>query len=241
MSTISPILIFKVARSEVLHLDSFHTLPYTNNSSTSIASHQRPFIFQFPHVSKGEMIMDRVDGISRSPLVHLNDFVLPDFFDHGPDFDPFARLIPGDTVPPHGTVPGGVDDGQFGSGNLEDVLGFNHPGIEDSNFALDGFPSFAEDLMDGEEDGLDDDEDDDDFSSGTTATMKTTSAATTPSPRTRTKNTKIDRSRTLISERRRRGRMKEKLYALRALVPNITKVLTLLILSTECFTRVQNS
>lgn len=38
------------------------------------------------------------------------------------------------------------------------------------------------------------------------------------------RKTKADRSKTLISERRRRGRMKEKLYALRALVPNITKV-----------------
>lgn len=35
---------------------------------------------------------------------------------------------------------------------------------------------------------------------------------------------KRDRSRTLVSERRRRGHMKEQLYELRSLVPNITKV-----------------
>ncbi|KAG9449531.1 hypothetical protein H6P81_009496 [Aristolochia fimbriata] len=47
------------------------------------------------------------------------------------------------------------------------------------------------------------------------------SGATTPIGKS---GTNADRSRTLVAERRRRGRMKEKLYALRSLVPNITKM-----------------
>ncbi|GJU52024.1 transcription factor FER-like iron deficiency-induced transcription factor-like protein, partial [Tanacetum coccineum] len=51
--------------------------------------------------------------------------------------------------------------------------------------------------------------------------------ATTHNPDTQRRSgggVKGDRTRTLISERKRRSGMKEKLYALRALVPNITKM-----------------
>nr|GMD24107.1 high mobility group B protein 6-like isoform X2 [Ipomoea batatas] len=47
------------------------------------------------------------------------------------------------------------------------------------------------------------------------------SSETTPEK----KGTKADRSKTLVCERKRRGRMKEMLYSLRSLVPNITKFL----------------
>jgi hypothetical protein len=79
--------------------------------------------------------------------------------------------------------------------------------VSDPNSVFNSLPSFG-----GEEEDIDGED-----SSATTTTTTTTN--TTP-----TKKEKVDRSRTLISERRRRGRMKEKLYALRSLVPNITKV-----------------
>ncbi|KAI7984669.1 Transcription factor FER-LIKE IRON DEFICIENCY-INDUCED TRANSCRIPTION FACTOR [Camellia lanceoleosa] len=50
------------------------------------------------------------------------------------------------------------------------------------------------------------------------------SSATTTTTTRLTKRKGGDRSRTLVSERKGRGRKKEKLYALRALVPNIIKM-----------------
>lgn len=69
------------------------------------------------------------------------------------------------------------------------------------------FPNDAEEIDDGDEE-----EESSETTTNTSAGKK------------QSKGGKTDRARTLISERRRRGRMKEKLYALRALVPYITKV-----------------
>ncbi|CAM8955648.1 unnamed protein product [Rhodiola kirilowii] len=67
---------------------------------------------------------------------------------------------------------------------------------------------------DEDEDDDDDEDGDDNFNDGSVSSGTTNTS----------KKGKSDRSRTLISERRRRVRMKDNLYALRALVPNITKM-----------------
>ncbi|KAK9691202.1 hypothetical protein RND81_09G182800 [Saponaria officinalis] len=90
---------------------------------------------------------------------------------------------------------------------------FNSPTVSytnNNNSLLNSLSGIDDEMVN--DDGNEDDDDfgeADEHSSGKNATKK---------------GNKVDRSRTLISERRRRGRMKEKLYALRALVPNITKM-----------------
>ncbi|XP_062154213.1 transcription factor FER-LIKE IRON DEFICIENCY-INDUCED TRANSCRIPTION FACTOR [Alnus glutinosa] len=153
---------------------------------------------------------------SGNNLAHMNDFELHDFVDES-NFIHCINLIRGegeDPVVNYGTddlVNGCFVDAQFDPIPIpipEDIYSFNATTmVSDPNSVFNSLPSFG-----GEEEDIDGED-----SSATTTTTTTTN--TTP-----TKKEKVDRSRTLISERRRRGRMKEKLYALRSLVPNITKM-----------------
>lgn len=141
-------------------------------------------------------------------MMQVTDFGLQDFTDET-NFEQFIDLIRGESaysisgfnpIDDHKLMDECLVGSQF-SPAMEDLYG-----VFDSSYLLSSFP-----CNDGGTKGEEEENDEED-SSGTTTT-------TTP-----TKRTKNDRSRTLISERRRRSRMKEKLYALRSLVPNITKV-----------------
>lgn len=144
--------------------------------------------------------------------MHINDFELNDFVDEA-NFSHCIDLIRGETADQvvhfdADLINGCFVDNQFGPAP-GDIYDYNTNMVSDPNSMFNTLPTFGGELKDGED--LDDIDGED--SSATTTTN------TTPS-----KRGKVDRSRTLISERRRRGRMKEKLYALRSLVPNITKV-----------------
>ncbi|XP_073147752.1 transcription factor FER-LIKE IRON DEFICIENCY-INDUCED TRANSCRIPTION FACTOR [Henckelia pumila] len=171
-------------------------------------------------------------GSETFPLQQHNDFGLIDFMDEA-IFDQFIDLIRGENVAGsaiNSNVLGyvGGDQHDMGCAPLADGQIFspappselfdfdipmnhidnnsnsnNNNNNNASNKIFEEAEAEAEEIMDGEE------------SSGTTATG--VAAA-------KKKGNKVDRSRTLISERKRRGRMKEKLYALRSLVPNITKM-----------------
>ncbi|XP_030959272.1 transcription factor FER-LIKE IRON DEFICIENCY-INDUCED TRANSCRIPTION FACTOR [Quercus lobata] len=149
---------------------------------------------------------------SANPLVNINDFELHDFIDET-NFHHCINLIRGSNDPvvnfDTDLINGCFVDNQFGP-NPVDMYDFNGTTMmTDPNTMFNTLGSFGDDVQDGDEDN------DREDSSATT----TTTTTTTP-----TKRAKGDRSRTLISERRRRGKMKEKLYALRSLVPNITKM-----------------
>ncbi|CAA3005247.1 transcription factor FER-LIKE IRON DEFICIENCY-INDUCED TRANSCRIPTION FACTOR [Olea europaea subsp. europaea] len=147
---------------------------------------------------------------SQFPFQNATDFGLIDFLEEA-NFDQFIELVRGENEDPivnfsqnydydlH--IAGCLAENQFAPAPVE-LFDFDIATNPNLDYAIDSFP---QDTKAVEEDN------DEEESSATT---------TTPTKR----NTKVDRSRTLISERRRRGRMKEKLYALRSLVPNITKM-----------------
>ncbi|KAH9660490.1 transcription factor FER-LIKE IRON DEFICIENCY-INDUCED TRANSCRIPTION FACTOR [Citrus sinensis] len=144
---------------------------------------------------------------SAYPMMQNKDFELHDFIDD-PNIDQFIDLIQGENEilePSFGCtfVSECIVDNQIGSTG-EDMFGFNGQ----VHWCLNGDANG----------GVQEEDNDGDDSSGRARTTTTKC----------TKKPKVDRSRTLISERRRRGKMKEKLYALRALVPNITKLETVL-------------
>lgn len=154
-------------------------------------------------------------------LSNLNDLELHDFL-VDPNFDQFINLIRGDhqtidenpvldfDLGPLQSSPCFIDENQFFPTPVDDL--FDELPDLDSNVA-ESFRSFdGENVRAGGEEEEEEDYNDGDDSSATTTNNDGS------------RKTKTDRSRTLISERRRRGRMKDKLYALRSLVPNITKV-----------------
>lgn len=149
-------------------------------------------------------------------LVYTDNFELHDFIDD-PNFDQFIDLIRGEN-----------EDAtcNFGSDLINDCFVDNHqqplsiplnPSFDhnDNNINnivnvydpsssnIGSFSCYDEEIKGGDD---------------SPATTTTTSIDDAKS------RAKTDRSKTLVSERRRRGRMKDKLYALRSLVPNITKV-----------------
>ncbi|XWS52969.1 hypothetical protein CRYUN_Cryun11dG0117600 [Craigia yunnanensis] len=166
-----------------------------------------------------------MDASRNYPLELPNNFELHDFIDD-PNFDQFIDLIGGENE----DAVAGLDydltngcsvDKQISSTLGGDAFGFDVTSVmvPDPNYIFNALSSFDGEIM---KVGEDDNDDEEDNSSGTTTTATTTT--TTTETATATKKAKVDRSRTLISERRRRGRMKETLYALRSLVPNITKM-----------------
>lgn len=167
--------------------------------------------------------MYQMDGAA-NPMLHFNGLELHDFIDSA-NFDQYINLIRGQTDDHenpavqfgnctiddhHDLMNSCLVDNQFGPGDLFGFSGvISTAGQSDPNSMLNTLAN-CDGEMKGEEDQEGENHDVED-SSATNITTKTN-------------RQKLDRSRTLISERRRRGRMKDKLYALRSLVPNITKV-----------------
>lgn len=166
--------------------------------------------------------MDMAAGLNSFPNSNSNNnFELQDFIGDATFDESFIDLIRGENEDPVASfdcddlVNGCfIDNAQLVGQNPDGIM-FGFDGTvaqlsDPASASLDiTLPYYDGDLV------FEDNENGDGEDSSATTTTTTTNGGKRP---------KVDRSRTLVSERRRRGRMKEKLYALRSLVPNITKV-----------------
>lgn len=157
-------------------------------------------------------------------LIHMNEFELHDFIDD-PNFDQFINLLRGDNEDSicnfnaDDLLNGCLADNQFLSFPATPIFECNNNAAALEYNACDPtLSSFS--CFDGEVKGGGGGEEENESS----ATTITTNENARHNGGNAKQRAKTDRSKTLICERRRRGRMKEKLYALRSLVPNITKV-----------------
>ncbi|XP_061345430.1 transcription factor FER-LIKE IRON DEFICIENCY-INDUCED TRANSCRIPTION FACTOR [Gastrolobium bilobum] len=175
--------------------------------------------------------MYAMDVHHQDTQVNMNDFELHNFI-ADPNFDhQFINLIRGGNESSISNFNSDLINDCFVDnqyplscpGNPFDQNSSNAVSAYDPSSTFNSFSCFDDDVK-GEGEEEDEEENDEEDSSATTTTTTTTTTTATGTGGDAKTRLKSDRAKTLISERRRRGRMKEKLYALRSLVPNITKM-----------------